>query len=64
MLILRPVAPGDLDRLVELAESLDTVNLPRDPDFLRERIARSQGSFSGEIRDWRDGVYVFVLEDT
>lgn len=64
MLILRPVAPEDLDRLVELAESLDTVNLPRDPDFLRERIVRSQWSFAGETRDWRDGVYVFVLEDT
>jgi len=63
VLILRPVAPEDLDRLVELAESLDTVNLPRDPDFLRERIARSQRSFAGELDDWRDGVYVFVLAD-
>jgi len=64
VLILRPVAPEDLDALVELSESLDSVNLPRDADFLRERIVRSQWSFGGEVRDWRDGVYVFVLEDT
>jgi arginine N-succinyltransferase len=64
MLILRPVAPEDLDAIVALAESLDTVNLPRDPDFLRERVVRSQWSFADEIADWRDGVYMFVLEDT
>jgi arginine N-succinyltransferase len=63
VLILRPVVPEDLDALLALAESMDTVNLPADRDFLHERIVRSQWSFAGEVRDWRDGVYVFVLED-
>ncbi len=67
MLILRPVAAEDLDDLLELASQLDSVNLPRDRDFLAERIARSQQSFGaaqGQGRmDWRQCAYVFVLED-
>jgi arginine N-succinyltransferase len=43
------------------------MNLPRDRDFLVERIARSQESFAaaaGRSRgDWRQAVYTFVLED-
>ena len=64
MLILRPAEPGDLDALVSLADRLDSVNLPADRDFLAERIARSQDSFGGALEDWRQGVYVFALEDT
>ena len=63
MLILREVAAGDLDALVSLAEKLDSMNLPRDRAFLAERIERSRASFAGELEDWRDGVYVFALED-
>jgi arginine N-succinyltransferase len=64
MLILRPIDPADLDALVGLAAQLDSVNLPSDPEFLAERIDRSQRSFGGRIADWREGVYVFALEDT
>ncbi len=64
MLILRPVAPADLDALVELASQLDSVNLPSDREFLAERIDRSQRSFGGRIADWREGIYVFAIEDT
>jgi len=64
VLILRPIGPGDLDDLVALAEQLDSVNLPRDRDFLEARIERSVRSFAGHLADWRDGVYTFVLEDT
>jgi arginine N-succinyltransferase len=64
VLILRPVRADDLDALVELARQLDSVNLPSDPDFLRQRIERSLASFGGKLEDWRQGVYVFVLEDT
>lgn len=64
MLILRPVRAEDLDALVDLARQLDSVNLPSDPDFLRQRIERSLASFGGKLEDWRQGVYVFVLEDT
>jgi arginine N-succinyltransferase len=67
VLILRPVAAEDLDDLLELASQLDSMNLPRDRDFLIERIARSQHSFAAaagrERSDWRQAVYVFVLED-
>lgn len=64
MLILREIAGGDLDALVALAEQLDSMNLPSDRAFLADRIARSERSFAGEIEDWRDGIYVFALEDT
>ena len=67
MLILRPVEAVDLDDLLELAAQLDSVNLPRDREFLAERIARSQHSFAAaagrEHGDWRQCAYVFVLED-
>ena len=64
MLILRPIEPDDLDALVQLASQLDSVNLPSDREFLAERIDRSQRSFAGRIADWREGIYVFALEDT
>ena len=63
MLILRPVAADDLDAAVALAEQLDSVNLPSDRDFLEQRIECSLRSFADAIDDWREGVYVFVLED-
>jgi len=64
MLILRPIEPADLEALVGLAAQLDSVNLPSDREFLAERIDRSQRSFGGRIADWREGIYVFALEDT
>ncbi|HEY5656751.1 MAG TPA: arginine N-succinyltransferase [Myxococcota bacterium] len=64
MLILRPIDPGDLDSLVDLAQQLDSINLPAEREFLEERIDVSVRSFGKELPDWRDGVYVFVLEDT
>jgi arginine N-succinyltransferase len=64
VLILRPIASEDLDPLVDLARQLDSMNLPADRDFLSERIALSQRSFGKQLPDWRQGIYVFVLEDT
>jgi arginine N-succinyltransferase len=64
VLILRPVETGDLEDLVALAQQLDSVNLPADRDLLEERVAQSRCSFAEEIGDWRDGNYVFMLEDT
>ena len=64
MLILRPIEPGDLDALVDLAAQLDSLNLPADREFLEQRIQISQRSFAGELRDRREAVYVFVLEDS
>jgi arginine N-succinyltransferase len=63
VLILRPIEPRDADALLGLARQLDSMNLPAEPGFLAERIALSQRSFAGELSDWREGIYVFVLED-
>ncbi len=64
MLILREIAAGDLDALVSLAEQLDSMNLPSDRKFLVGRIELSRRSFAQEVGDWREAIYVFVLEDT
>jgi arginine N-succinyltransferase len=64
VLTLRPIAASDLDALVALAEQLDSMNLPSDRGFLEGRIEASLRSFAGEIADWREGVYVFALDDT
>jgi arginine N-succinyltransferase len=70
VLILRPVAEGDLEALVGLAGRLDSMNLPSDREFLTQRILTSLHSFARSRDpqtpngwDWQDGVYVFVLED-
>jgi arginine N-succinyltransferase len=64
VLILRPVAESDLDAIVALAAQLDSMNLPSDREFLAQRVQASLRSFAGKAADWRNGVYVFVLEDT
>lgn len=65
MMIIRPVASGDLDGLMELAKSagVGLTSLPVNEDRLSRRISRSQLSFSGDL-DRADQGYVFVLEDT
>jgi arginine N-succinyltransferase len=64
VLILRPIGPADLDDLVALASKLDSVNLPRDPEFLKARIEASVRAFSQQLRDKEIAIYVFALEDT
>jgi hypothetical protein len=51
-------------RAARARAQLDSMNLPAEPTFLAERIAASQRSFSGAYGDWREGIYVFVLEDS
>ena len=63
MLILRPVQRGDLDDLLALAESLDSMNLPAERDFLESRIDHSLQSFAAAHADKREAIYVFALED-
>lgn len=63
MYLLRDAHSEDLDRLVELSQSLNTQNLPHDPKALTELIALSCRSFSGEIADPFERTYLFVLED-
>jgi len=63
VLTLRPVAAGDLDDLALLAGLLDSMNLPRDPEFLATRIALSERSFAGLLDDPSEAVHQFVLYD-
>ena len=63
MLILRPIERGDLDDLAALADQLDSMNLPSDREFLRERIEMSCRTFAGKLAEGEHGLYVFVLED-
>jgi arginine N-succinyltransferase len=68
MLILRPIASGDLEDLVALAAQLDSVNLPSERDSLAQRIEDSERAFAATHRPEPakapQGTYVFVLEDT
>jgi arginine N-succinyltransferase len=64
VLILRPIESGDLDDLLHLAQSLDSMNLPAERDFLEARIEHSKRSFAGQHADWREAIYLFALEDT
>jgi len=67
MLVIRPVAPPDLDDLLELAgqATFGLTTLPRDADFLRQRIADSVEGFGrlGSGRP-RGEPLLLVLEDT
>jgi arginine N-succinyltransferase len=49
--------------LCSLARHLDSVNLPDDPDALRELLHESERSFRGEIKNPKRREYVFVLLD-
>ena len=47
----------------ELAQHLNTVNLPDNPTAIRELLQTSERSFSGALRDARQREYLFVLWD-
>jgi len=77
MLVVRPVRQNDLTDLLELAAqtSFGLTTLPRDPDFMRGRIAESVEAFdrlgkrhSGDAaargRSPRGESYLFVMEET
>ncbi len=67
MLVIRPIKPGDLGQLVELAglASFGLTTLPKDPEFLRRRIRDSERGFE-RITDEepRGESYLFVMEET
>ncbi len=66
MLVIRPVMLSDLDQLLELTGSagFGLTTLPRDPEYLRKRIVRSQRSFERMGDQPAGESYLFVLEDT
>ncbi len=54
---------GDEDKLIELAQFLDSVNLPNRRDEIEEVTRASDDAFSGAVAEPRYRQYVFVLED-
>lgn len=63
MFLLRDAQMTDLGGLLQLANVLDTVNLPADEKTLAETIEHSVRSFTGEIKNPFKRTYLFVLED-
>jgi arginine N-succinyltransferase len=63
MYLLRDARQDDLSGLGRLARILNTVNLPDDRTALREVLDRSIRSFAGKVKDPKDALYLFVLED-
>lgn len=66
MLLIRPVRMSDLDRLFELTHDVGVglTTLPKDREFLRKRIARSERSFGTQAESPGGESYLLVIEDT
>ncbi len=60
---IRAVTHDDQDDLLDLAQFLDSVNLPAEKAEMEPIIALSDDSFSGAITDPTHRRYVFVLRD-
>ena len=61
MNLIRPAVPADLEGLSALAQYLDTVNLPADPERLAEMLEQSAEQLGGS--QTADRAIIFVLED-
>lgn len=67
MILIRPVREDDLDRLEELASSIEgggMTTLPQDRDILAAKIKSSIDDFSKTIKEPGPESYLLVLEDT
>lgn len=67
MFIIRPVREDDLDRLEELAASIEgggMTTLPADREILAAKIAASTTNFASQIDEPGPETYLLVLEDT
>ena len=63
MFLMRGALPSDLPAVMELAEFLDSPNLPHDDAFLSRRIARSERAFREPGPPSGEREYQFVLVD-
>lgn len=61
--LLREAVPADAAQILRLARLLDSINLPTGKADLATLIQQSVLSFRGKIKNRRDGVYLFVLEE-
>ncbi|MFM8314774.1 MAG: arginine N-succinyltransferase [Deltaproteobacteria bacterium] len=62
--LIRSVRESDLEELLRLSRLVYFINLPDDRDILKEKIATSVNSFTGNIEDKFKREYIFVIEDT
>lgn len=64
--IVRPALAADVDAVYELAGRTGPgfTNLPHDRDALRQRLERSERSFTADLTAPDDELYMFVLEET
>lgn len=63
MILLREIRDKDIEALERLAQIPGFINLAGDRDALKEKIQRSQASFSDSLSNKMDGKYIFVAED-
>ncbi|MFB6262090.1 MAG: arginine N-succinyltransferase [Bradymonadaceae bacterium] len=63
MFVFHEIRPEDIGELEELADRLDTLNLPSERERLQRIIEKSRSSFGGEYDDLKDREYVFGLRD-
>jgi len=61
---IRAATTADEDGLFQLAQHLNTVNLPADRTAIRHLLTTSEQSFSGSVSDPRRREYVFAIVDT
>ncbi|HJL40250.1 MAG TPA: arginine N-succinyltransferase [Myxococcales bacterium LLY-WYZ-16_1] len=62
--VIREVRPADLEAIVQLAQHLDSVNMPHDPAVLQASIRKARRSFAGTEPDPTRRRYMFVLSGT
>jgi arginine N-succinyltransferase len=63
MILLREIQTKDLSALEQGAQIPGFINLPNDPDVLREKIQASMAAFQGKLKNKADCKYWFVAED-
>ncbi|OFZ14152.1 MAG: hypothetical protein A2X86_04685 [Bdellovibrionales bacterium GWA2_49_15] len=64
MYLIRNVDPSDLNDLYELSGLVTFINLPKDIDLIKKKIANSVRTFKKPDKDKSKNKYIFVLEDT
>ena len=64
MYLIRNVDPSDLNDLYELSGLVTFINLPKDIDLIKKKIASSVRTFKRADKDKSKNNYIFVLEDT
>ena len=61
MFLIRPATIEDAPTLLKLAKMVHFINLPADPEIIRDKIVRSRKSFAGEPDSPQEREFMFVL---